>query len=83
MHDNETLSEIRALEYLLFGGVPAQPEPMFSAGEYSYHADVMHTRNVGEQVTVKSSRQGRIIGVLRYNLSTREMTMIDPGAIAE
>jgi hypothetical protein len=83
MHDNITLREIRALEYMLFGGVPAHPEPMYSAGEYRYHGDIMHTRNVGEQALSRHSRQGRVIGVLRYNLTTREMVMSDPDDIEE
>ena len=47
MHSRESLREMRAQEHFLFGGVPAQPEPMYAAGSYRLFAEIRHTRRSG------------------------------------
>ena len=77
MHSIESLREIRAQEYFLFGGVPAQAEPMYSAGAYLLHAAIRLTRHAGEAVpAARPEPIGECIAVANFNLATREITVI-------
>ncbi len=78
MHGNDTLKDIRALEYFLFGGVPAQPEPMYSRGEYYLHAAIRQTRYPGEAETAtKVKIGGEVTGIAKFNVTTKEITILD------
>jgi hypothetical protein len=79
MHTIESLRQIRALEYFLFDGVPAQPEPMYSRGAYRHHGAIRLTRRVSDTIPAKKDQpSGEIIAIAKFNLATRRITIHRP-----
>lgn len=72
MQNEDRLRDIRALDYFLFGGVPAVPDPMYSRGDYYTHqAAIRHTRLSSNVSEVESnSINGVITGRVEYDLET-------------
>lgn len=67
------------MEYFLFGGVPAQPEPMYAPGAYLLHAAIRHTRRAGDDASVtRPESNGEVTAVVKFNLATREITVDVP-----
>lgn len=79
MHGIESLREIRWMDYFLFGGVPAQPEPMYCLGSYRYSAAVRHTRKTGDRIPARRHQsEGEVVAIIKYNLATRKVTVSSP-----
>lgn len=78
MHNSDRLIDIRNLDDLLFGGVPAVPDPMYGRGDYTYHASIRHTRSSANELEAESiDPDSKIAGYLEYDLNTWEMVCID------
>lgn len=78
MQTPERLRDIRALEYLLFGGVPAVPDPMYSRGDYYPHTAIRHTRYSSKILEdEENDMSATIMGSVEYDLETGNIVSYD------
>jgi hypothetical protein len=75
MYGLDRLRDIRWLEYYLFGGVPATPEPMYGRGDYHHHGAIRHTRYRIDGRADEHREVGTVTGYVEFDVDTGEFTI--------
>jgi len=85
MYGLDRLRDIRWLDYYLFGGVPATPEPMHGRRDHHHQAAIRYTGYSAGRRPAAPQEEGIITGYVEFDLDTGEFTIHcdDPGDAAE